>query len=70
MIINELEGKVKGKGIRIVFTEGWDPRVQRAVIDLQANDVVHPILLGSQEQIQKCSEEMDWMFLTSNKSIH
>lgn len=57
MIINELEGKVKGKGIRIVFTEGWDPRVQRAVIDLQANDVVHPILLGSPEQIQKCSEE-------------
>ena len=57
MIINELEGKVKGKGIRIVFTEGWDPRVQRAVIDLQATDVVHPILLGSPEQIQKCSEE-------------
>lgn len=57
MIINELEGKVKGKGIRIVFTEGWDPRIQRAVIDLQANDVVHPILLGSPEQIQKCSEE-------------
>ncbi len=57
MIINELEGKVKGKGIRIVFTEGWDPRVQKAVIDLQANDVVHPILLGSPEEIQKCSEE-------------
>ena len=56
MIINELEGKVKGKGIRIVFTEGWDPRVQRAVIDLQANDGVHPNLLGSAEQIQKCSE--------------
>lgn len=57
MIINELEGKVKGKGIRIVFTEGWDARVQRAVIDLKKNDVVHPILLGSPEQIENCAKE-------------
>lgn len=57
MIINELEGKVKGKGIRIVFTEGWDARVQRAVIDLKKNDVIHPILLGSPEQIENCAKE-------------
>lgn len=57
MIINELEGKVKGKGIRIVFTEGWDARVQRAVIDLKENDVIHPILLGSPEQIENCAKE-------------
>lgn len=57
MIINELEGKVKGKGIRIVFTEGWDARVQKAVIDLKKNDVVHPILLGSPGQIAECAEE-------------
>ncbi len=24
MIIDELEKKVQGKGVRIVFTEGWD----------------------------------------------
>lgn len=57
MIINELEGKVKGKGIRIVFTEGWDARVQKAVIDLKKNDVVQPILLGSPGQIAECAEE-------------
>ena len=57
MIINELEGKVKGKGIRIVFTEGWDARVQKAVIDLKKNDVIHPILLGSPGQIAECAEE-------------
>ena len=57
MIINELEGKVKGKGIRIVFTEGWDARVQKAVIDLKKNDVVNPILLGSPGQIAECAEE-------------
>ena len=33
MIIDELEKKVQGKGVRIVFTEGWDPRVQKAAID-------------------------------------
>ena len=57
MIINELEGKVKGKGIRIVFTEGWDARVQKAVIDLNKNDVVHPILLGTPGQIAECAQE-------------
>ena len=57
MIINELEGKVKGKGIRIVFTEGWDARVQKAVIDLKKSDVVHPILLGTPGQIAECAQE-------------
>ena len=66
MIINELEGKVKGKGIRIVFTEGWDARVQRAVIDLKENDVIHPILLGSPEQIER---NTDWMYQVLNRSI-
>lgn len=28
MIIDELEKKVQGKGVRIVFTEGWDPRTK------------------------------------------
>ena len=44
MIIDELEKKVQGKGVRIVFTEGWDPRVQKAAIDLKNNDVVRPVL--------------------------
>ena len=32
MIIDELEKKVQGKGVRIVFTEGWDPRVKRQLL--------------------------------------
>ncbi len=55
MIINELEAKVKGQGKRIVFTEGWDPRVQEAAILLKKNDVVEPILLGEPEEIEKCA---------------
>ena len=51
MIIDELGKKVQGKGVRIVFTEGWDPRVQKAAIDLKNNDVVCPVLLGTPEEI-------------------
>lgn len=35
MIIDKLEDKVRGRGTKIVFTEGWDPRVQKAVIELK-----------------------------------
>lgn len=55
MIIDELEKKIKGTGVRIVFTEGWDVRVQKAVIDLKKNDVVHPILLGTPGEIGACA---------------
>lgn len=57
MIINELEKKVTGSGTRIVFTEGWDPRVQEAAIELQKNNIVHPIILGEPEEIEACAKE-------------
>lgn len=57
MIINELEKKVTGSGTRIVFTEGWDPRVQEAAIKLVENNIVVPILLGEPEEIETCAKE-------------
>ena len=57
MIIDNLKEKIQGKGIRIVFTEGWDSRVQEAAIQLKKDNVIHPILLGSPEQIQACADE-------------
>ena len=57
MIIDKLEDKVRGRGTKIVFTEGWDPRVQKAVIELKKNDVVEPILLGEKEEIESCAKE-------------
>lgn len=57
MIINELEKKVTGSGTRIVFTEGWDPRVQEAAIKLVENNIVIPILLGEPEEIEACAKE-------------
>ena len=57
MIINELEKKVTGSGTRIVFTEGWDPRVQEAAIKLVENNIVVSILLGEPEEIEACAKE-------------
>ncbi len=57
MIINELEKKVTGSGTRIVFTEGWDPRVQEAAIKLVENNIVVPVLLGEPEEIEACAKE-------------
>ena len=57
MIINELEKKVTGSGTRIVFTEGWDPRVQEAAIKLVENNIVVPILLGEPEEILSLLQE-------------
>ena len=57
MIINELEKKVTGSGTRLVFTEGWDPRVQEAAIKLVENNIVVPILLGEPEEIEACAKE-------------
>ena len=57
MIIQTLEEKIKGKGVRIVFTEGWDARVQKAVVELAKNDIIHPILLGDKEEVEACAKE-------------
>ena len=46
-----------GSGTRIVFTEGWDPRVQEAAIKLVENNIVVPILLGEPEEIEACAKE-------------
>ena len=46
-----------GSGTRIVFTEGWDPRVQEAAIKLVENNIVVPILLGEPEEIEVCAKE-------------
>ena len=34
MFVDDLRVKIKGKGVRIVFTEGPDPRVQEAAVRL------------------------------------
>lgn len=58
MIINELAEKIKGKGTRIVFTEGWDPRVMKAALRLKEENILVPVLLGEPSRIEECAAEI------------
>ena len=50
-MINALKEKIKGKGTRIVFTEGSDPRILEAAVRLHKEKVVEPVLLGNRTEI-------------------
>lgn len=57
-IVNMISGlieKIKGKGIRIVFTEGSDPRILEAASRLHKEDIVVPVLLGNRAEIEGCA---------------
>lgn len=57
MIIKKLTKLIEGKGAKIVFTEGWDPRVMGAAVRLKENNLVEPILLGEHDQVEACANE-------------
>ena len=57
MIIKKLTKLIEGKGAKIVFTEGWDPRVMGAAVRLKENNLVEPILLGEHDQVDACAKE-------------
>ena len=51
MFVDELRDKIRGKGVRIVFTEGPDHRVQEAAVRLYKEEIVEPVLLGDPAEI-------------------
>lgn len=57
MIIEQLAKKIHGSNVRIVFTEGWDPRVMGAAVRLNEEGVLKPVLLGEKHQVHGCAEE-------------
>lgn len=57
MIISKLAERIRGKGVRIVFTEGWDKRVMGAAVRLHNEGILNPVLLGEKEEIEKCAAE-------------
>ncbi|MDF7636738.1 phosphate acetyltransferase [Leuconostocaceae bacterium ESL0958] len=50
-IFDELQAKIQGQKVSLVFPEGQDERVVQAALDLAAADLVAPILLGSEAQV-------------------
>ncbi len=59
-IIESLKNKIKGKGIKIVFPEGIEPRIIGAVEKLQKDELITPILIGNVDEIHKIARENDF----------
>ena len=59
-ILINLTAKVKGQDVKIVFPEAKDPRVLGAAIRLKNDEVVEPIMVGSQEEVNKVAAENGW----------
>lgn len=54
----DLETAVKGKGIRIVFTEGKDERMMLAAHRLHVNKLLIPILYGKREELLALADKL------------
>lgn len=50
-MINHCIEKIKGKGTRIVFTEGSDARILEAAVRLHKENILVPVLLGNRAEI-------------------
>lgn len=54
----DLEQPVKGKGIKIVFTEGKDPRMMKAAVRLHEKNLLHPILYGNRLELSELAQKL------------
>lgn len=52
-LFEEIQEKLAGKNVRIVFPEATDTRILTAAVKLSLTDNVHPVLLGNPEQIKE-----------------
>ena len=53
--MDEVRGKVKGRGLRIVYPEGVEERAVRASALLRDQDLVKPVLLGPRAEIESAA---------------
>ncbi|USS90046.1 phosphate acetyltransferase [Fructilactobacillus carniphilus] len=58
-LFESLKSKIKGQSIRIVFPEGNDERIISAAHGLQAEELIHPILLGQEADITAVAAKMN-----------
>ena len=59
-MINKLIEKIRGKGTRIVFTEGSDPRILEAAVRLHKENILVPVLLGNRAEIAGAAAANGW----------
>jgi len=57
-LFSVIKEKVTGKGVKIVFPEGLDERILRATVRLAQENILVPILLGDEKEIQQKAEAL------------
>lgn len=56
-MIDKLVQEIKGKGIKIVFPEGNEPRILEAASRLHHDQILSPVLLGDPEEIRRVAAD-------------
>ncbi|MCZ0717079.1 phosphate acetyltransferase [Aerococcus kribbianus] len=56
-MFSDLSDKIKGKNLRIVFPEGYDERIQGAVVRLKSEGLVEPVLLGNPDDLNQKAKD-------------
>lgn len=56
-MFNSLKAKISNKKIRLVFPEPLDSRVLGAVVRLNREDLIEPVLIGSRKEIEDFANE-------------
>ncbi len=56
-LFDGLKFNIVRKNIRIVFPEGTEPRIIGAVVRLQAEELIQPILLGNPDEIKEVAKK-------------
>ncbi len=59
-IINVVKEKVKGRNLSVVFPEGIEPRILGAAARLKNENLIEPILVGNEEEINKIASEKNF----------
>ena len=54
----ELQEKLEGKKVRIVFPEAYDERILEAAVKLSATSYVQPVLIGKKEEFEKIAQPL------------
>ncbi|MEG0289647.1 MAG: phosphate acetyltransferase [Carnobacterium sp.] len=56
-LFDSLKFNIVRKNIRIVFPEGTEPRIIGAVVRLQSEELIHPVLLGNPAEIKDIAKK-------------
>ncbi|AQW21870.1 phosphate acetyltransferase [Lentilactobacillus curieae] len=57
-LFESLKQKIQGKQIKVVFPEGNDERVVKAASRLAQDDLVRPVILGSNDEVSKVATNL------------